>query len=83
MLPTALGEVVARDGFTDVNHSKLECAATDDARVVQPVAHVALMFVVHPQQLVLPVLRFKAIEVVELVDVPVVIRCVRRARFDL
>lgn len=78
VLQTLLGPVEAGPRFTEVDHAQLERAVADLTRAVLALADVALILVVHPQQLVLPVEVIEAIEVVEEVRFPACGRGLRR-----
>jgi hypothetical protein len=70
VLIAELVEVVTLDRLTEVHHPKLERPIADFARAVQAVTDVALILVVDPEQLVLPVVRVEPVEIVEEVDFP-------------
>ena len=70
MLLALLVQVVAAARLAQVHDPQLQRAAADLAGVVRTVAHIALVFVVYPENLVLPVLRVEHFEIIEKVDAP-------------
>ena len=65
-----LVEVVALPELAQVHHPELQRPVADRPCVMQVVPDVALILVVGPEDLILPVLRIEAVGVVEEVDFP-------------
>jgi len=65
-----LVEIVAAARLTDIHDLELQGAVADFPSAKLAIRHVAMCFVVHPDPLVLPVIRVERVEVVEEVDLP-------------
>jgi len=70
VLFAVLVEVVTGPFFSDVDDFEFKGAVTDFPRAVFPIGYIALGLVIHPDELVLPIVQVKSFKVVEEIYLP-------------